>query len=231
MEHIASHRGMIRCELCDKQFNSKSYLQLHTAKIHGAVQKSRPYGCDICKQTFHSEKQLNAHRPNHETTECEQCGKRVQVRYIKKHVTDIHEGARKLYMCDLCGKNYTHRLGLSNHIRQQHHGEDTSEKLQCTYCGRQLNGKYNLQKHIRCLHLEPGKLYRCDVCAHESPNSIALQNHKKRVHAGENFACQECGKRFKRKIYLTEHVAALHTLKPLYSCEFCSMKAQQFEAD
>uniref|UniRef100_A0A182QTW8 Transcription factor grauzone n=1 Tax=Anopheles farauti TaxID=69004 RepID=A0A182QTW8_9DIPT len=222
MEHIASHRGMIRCVLCDKQFKSKSYLLNHTATVHREVQENRPYACDVCQRTFQTEKQLDKHRPNHETTECKLCGKRVQARYIKKHVSEIHEGARKWYMCDLCGKNYSSRMVLGKHIRQQHEGEDTIEKVQCTYCGKQLNGKYNLQKHIRCMHLEPGNVYRCDVCAHESPNSIALENHKKRVHAGENFTCEECGKRFKRKIYLKEHMAAFHTLKPLYSCEYCS---------
>uniref|UniRef100_A0A6E8VM44 C2H2-type domain-containing protein n=1 Tax=Anopheles coluzzii TaxID=1518534 RepID=A0A6E8VM44_ANOCL len=111
-------------------------------------------------------------------------------------------------------------LALDRHIKQ-HQGIETIEKLDCPHCGKQLNGKYNLQKHVRCMHVEAGKSYRCEVCGHFSPNSVALENHKKRVHTGEHFECGECGKRFKQKIYLTEHVAALHTRKPLYACEFC----------
>uniref|UniRef100_A0A182SUQ4 C2H2-type domain-containing protein n=1 Tax=Anopheles maculatus TaxID=74869 RepID=A0A182SUQ4_9DIPT len=93
--------------------------------------------------------------------------------------------------------------------------------VQCVHCGKQLRGKYNMQKHMQRMHLEADRVHRCEVCGHESPNSIALEHHKKRVHSGDQFACEQCGKRFKRKIYLTEHVAALHTRMPLYTCEFC----------
>uniref|UniRef100_A0A182KA94 C2H2-type domain-containing protein n=1 Tax=Anopheles christyi TaxID=43041 RepID=A0A182KA94_9DIPT len=218
MEHIESHRGTIRCEVCDKPFKSKGYLSRHMTEQH--LNDGPGFSCEHCSRTFQTQRQMNAHRPAHETTVCNDCGKTVSIRYLKKHVALIHESLRQWFMCDLCGKNFSSSMVLDRHIKQ-HQGIETIEKVDCPFCGKQLNGKYNLQKHVRCMHLEAGKGYRCDVCGHVSPNSIALKNHVKRVHTGEHFECEQCGKRFKRKVYLTEHVAALHTRTPLYRCEFC----------
>uniref|UniRef100_A0A182WQS9 Transcription factor grauzone n=1 Tax=Anopheles minimus TaxID=112268 RepID=A0A182WQS9_9DIPT len=220
MEHIASHRGIIRCELCDKSFNSKSYLLRHMAEQHREAQQDKTYACEHCARSFHTKRQRDGHRIVHNTTKCTVCGKSVNTRYIKRHIAQVHESTRKCYMCDLCGQDFSGSMALDRHIKQ-HQGIDLIEKMQCTYCGKQLRGKYNMQKHIQRMHLEPGKVYRCAVCGHESPNSIALEDHRKRVHTDAQHECEQCGKRFKRKINLTEHTAALHTRKPLYECAFC----------
>ncbi|XP_052895432.1 zinc finger protein 845-like [Anopheles moucheti] len=220
MEHIASHRGMIHCELCSKTFTSKSYLIRHTAEQHLAAQKSKSYACEHCDRTFHTKKRRDVHRTVHDRTMCQICDKSVRIRYLKQHIAQIHDTPRKCYMCDLCGKNFTSSLSLDRHIKQ-HQGIQTIETLQCKHCDKQLRGKYNMLKHIQRMHQEVGNVYTCDECAHESPNSFALKEHKKRVHSGEQFECEQCGKRFKRKVYLTEHIAALHTRIPLYMCEFC----------
>ncbi|XP_053674580.1 transcription factor grauzone-like [Anopheles nili] len=221
IEHIASHRGTIRCEVCEKSFNSKTYLLRHMTRKHVDALKPRSFACEHCKRTYHTEKELAIHKPTHDTVECQICGKTVQARYIKMHVAQIHCGERTKHMCHQCGTNLSSESALQRHIKK-HAGVDSIEKLQCSYCGKWLNGKYNLKKHVRCMHLEPGQQFRCGVCGHDSPNSVALENHKKRVHSGTNYVCEQCEKRFKRKVYLTEHVAAFHTHKPLYGCEFCS---------
>ncbi|XP_050076252.1 transcription factor grauzone-like [Anopheles maculipalpis] len=220
MEHIASHRGMIRCELCDRTFKSKRYQLQHVAEQHADEQESKPFRCEQCEKTFHTKRQRDAHRIAHEVTVCKLCGKTVNIRYLKKHIAQIHDAPSLAFMCDLCGKNFSSSLVLDRHIKQ-HQGIDTIEIVQCARCGKKLRGKYNMQKHMQRMHLEVDQVHRCEVCGHESPNSIALVYHKKRVHSGDPFACDQCGKRFKRKIYLTEHVAALHTRTPLHTCEFC----------
>uniref|UniRef100_A0A182MT03 Transcription factor grauzone n=1 Tax=Anopheles culicifacies TaxID=139723 RepID=A0A182MT03_9DIPT len=219
MEHIASHRGMIRCELCDKSFTSKSYLLQHMAEQHTEAPQGTSYACEHCERTFHTKRQRDVHRAVHKTTVCKVCGKSVNTGYIKKHIAQVHDTPLKL-MCDLCGQTFSGSLALDRHLKL-HQGIEVIETMQCTYCGKRLRGKYNMQKHIQRMHLEPGNVYRCDVCGHESPNSIALEDHKKRVHSDAQIECDQCGKRFKRKINLTEHVAALHTRTPLYACAFC----------
>uniref|UniRef100_A0A182SFP0 C2H2-type domain-containing protein n=1 Tax=Anopheles maculatus TaxID=74869 RepID=A0A182SFP0_9DIPT len=91
MEHIASHRGTIRCELCDRTFKSKRYLLHHVAEQHVDAQQSKAFRCEHCEKAFHTKRQRDAHRIAHEITVCKLCGKTVNSRYIKKHIAQIHD--------------------------------------------------------------------------------------------------------------------------------------------
>ncbi|XP_058066348.1 transcription factor grauzone-like [Anopheles bellator] len=221
MEHIAHHQGAIRCDVCDKSFSSRSYMVVHKQTKHGSGATSPPHRdhrCENCAEAFCSRTQLRVHMFKHETKACPVCKKTFSASYIKKHTTEMH-GERQMLICDVCGKQMCTKLAMKRHI-MLHAGIGTSEKVQCGYCAKSVQGKHNLKQHIRYMHLEEGQVFRCDICDHKSPNSKALQYHKRRVHVEKNFACEQCGKRFKQKIYLTEHLAS-HTARRLYSCDIC----------
>uniref|UniRef100_A0AAG5DEF3 Transcription factor grauzone n=1 Tax=Anopheles atroparvus TaxID=41427 RepID=A0AAG5DEF3_ANOAO len=218
LDHIAAHEGTIKCKICQKRYKSSRYLALHMMKSHSR-EEDRPFKCDKCHQSFHKEHLLKAHLANHLSEKCPICEKVVSSKYaLKTHVTHMH-GSDGNQICDVCGKEFRTKQAMERHINE-HLGVEVIQKVQCHVCQRWFHGKYNLRKHIRFMHIEDGQVFRCDICQHESPNSRALLDHKKRVHVEERFECEFCGKRFKRKLYLREHIAS-HTGKPLYSCEVC----------
>ncbi|KFB44560.1 AGAP005480-PA-like protein [Anopheles sinensis] len=218
LDHIAAHEGTIKCAICQKSYKSSRYLGLHMMKSHSR-EEDRPFKCDKCHQSFHKEHLLKAHQANHLSEKCPICEKVVSSKYaLKTHVSRMH-GSDRNQICDVCGKEFRTKPAMERHINE-HLGVDVVQKVQCHVCQRWFHGKYNLRKHIRFMHTEDGQVFRCDICQHESPNSRALLDHKKRVHVEERFECEFCGKRFKRKLYLREHIAS-HTGKPLYSCEVC----------
>uniref|UniRef100_A0A182Q7W6 Transcription factor grauzone n=1 Tax=Anopheles farauti TaxID=69004 RepID=A0A182Q7W6_9DIPT len=221
LDHIAAHEGTIKCEVCQKSYKSSRYLALHMMKSHSR-EEDRPFKCDKCHQSFHKEHLLKAHQANHLSEKCPICEKVVSSKYaLKTHVTHMH-GSDSNQICDVCGKEFRTKQAMERHINE-HMGVDVVQKVQCNICDRWFHGKYNLRKHVRFMHLEGGQVFRCDQCAHESPNSRALLDHKKRVHVVERFECELCGKRFKRKLYLREHIAS-HTGQPLYECGICDAK-------
>uniref|UniRef100_A0A182WQS6 Transcription factor grauzone n=1 Tax=Anopheles minimus TaxID=112268 RepID=A0A182WQS6_9DIPT len=221
LDHIAAHQGTIKCEVCQKSYKSSRYLALHMMKSHSR-EEDRPYKCDKCHQSFHKEHLLKAHQANHLSEKCPICDKVVSSKYaLKTHVTHMH-GSDSNQICDVCGKEFRTKQAMERHINE-HMGVDVVQKVQCHVCQRWFHGKYNLRKHIRFMHIEGGQVFRCDLCPHESPNSRALLDHKKRVHVVERFECELCGKRFKRKLYLREHIAS-HTGQPLYECGICDAK-------
>lgn len=221
LDHIAVHRGTIRCEVCDRTYKTKRYLALHMAKSHG-TEEERPFKCDQCGLAYPKQYLLRSHQLMHVQAECHVCKKVLSSNYaLKVHLTQMHSDDGN-QICATCGKIFRTKAAMERHIKE-HMGLEPIERMQCEYCQKWFNGKYNLNKHIRFLHNERGQVFRCDLCAHESPNSRALSYHKQRVHVQEKHECELCGKRFKRKLYLREHIAS-HTNVPLYTCEYCGMK-------
>ncbi|KFB44561.1 AGAP005481-PA-like protein [Anopheles sinensis] len=221
LDHIAVHRGTIRCEICKKSYKTRRYLSLHMAKSHGS-EEDRPFKCDKCGIGYPKQYLLRAHETMHVQAECKICNKVLSSHHsLKVHLTQMHSDDSN-HICATCGKIFRTKVAMERHIKE-HLGLELSEKLQCPCCGKWFNGKYNLKKHVRFLHKEEGQVFRCDICQHESPNSRALSYHKQRVHVEEKHECEYCGKRFKRKLYLREHIAS-HTGNPLYTCEICGVK-------
>ena len=57
------------------------------------------------------------------------------------------------FRCQLCGKGYLSRRGLSHHMAL-HEGKT----FECPVCGREMNTKGNMKKHLRRIH-------KSDQCA------------------------------------------------------------------
>ncbi|ETN66448.1 hypothetical protein AND_001763 [Anopheles darlingi] len=220
LEHLSYHVGssMVRCDVCNKSFSTRSYLQVHKSRVHGR-EEDRPYKCNQCHQSYTSECHLKAHMVSHVRVSCDICHKELASSLsLRVHMVNIH-GNREKLICDSCGKEFRTRQAFDRHVNL-HMGIDQTEHVQCSLCSKWLGSKRALKVHIQLTHNEAGLTFKCDLCPHESPNSRAMANHKQRVHVDERFECDVCGKRFKRQLYLKEHIA-LHTGKPLYSCEIC----------
>uniref|UniRef100_A0A182QVB5 C2H2-type domain-containing protein n=1 Tax=Anopheles farauti TaxID=69004 RepID=A0A182QVB5_9DIPT len=221
LEHLSKHVGasMVRCEICDKNFSSRSYLLVHNSRMHGQAE-DRPYKCTQCHQSYAMECHLKAHVVSHVRVNCTVCGKELASSLsLRTHMINMH-GNRENHICDTCGREFRSRQAFERHVKL-HLGLEVTEQVQCTVCSKWLNSKRALKMHVKLVHMEAGQTFQCDLCSQQCPNSRALASHKQRVHVEERFKCEECGKLFKRQLYLKEHVAALHTRKPLYSCEVC----------
>ncbi|XP_040152768.1 transcription factor grauzone-like [Anopheles arabiensis] len=228
VDHIAAHRGTIRCEICHKTYKTKRYLALHFAKSHSG-ETDRPFKCGKCHVSYPKQYLLRAHELMHVQQQCHICEKVLSnTQSLKVHIAQMHGGDGH-HICDTCGKVFRTKPAMERHINE-HMGVDVVERLQCDHCQKWFSGKYNLRKHVRFMHLEGGQVFRCELCPHESPNSRALANHKLRVHVEERFECEYCGKRFKRRPNLREHIAS-HTNMPLYSCEICQNRTFNSKAN
>uniref|UniRef100_A0A3B5AGN2 C2H2-type domain-containing protein n=1 Tax=Stegastes partitus TaxID=144197 RepID=A0A3B5AGN2_9TELE len=91
----------------------------------------------------------------------------------------IH-GARKPFMCDLCGKTYHQR---------SHSGE---KPFVCDVCGKRFFHAASLKQHER-IHTGE-KPYKCDQCGKAFVKRRSLRTHQS-VHRGKMFTCETCGLR------------------------------------
>ena len=61
-----------KCEICDKEFKSKSGLQSHFFSVHGDGQKE--IKCNICQTKFLSQNKLSSHMKRvHENKKYHKC--------------------------------------------------------------------------------------------------------------------------------------------------------------
>uniref|UniRef100_A0A182Y7C2 C2H2-type domain-containing protein n=1 Tax=Anopheles stephensi TaxID=30069 RepID=A0A182Y7C2_ANOST len=218
VDHIGAHLGSIRCEICQKSYKTKRYLQQHMTESHSSAE-ARPFKCTECHKSYSKEHLLRAHMQRHIKQQCNICQKMLSNQNsLKVHIAQVHSGDAN-QICDTCGKVFRTKPAMERHIKLDHQPQLVTWE-QCRQCEKWFDCKSNLKKHIRLIHDQSGS-FPCDQCEHESVTRRALVHHKNRIHKRKQlFECDLCGKTVNSKLVLREHMAT-HSKIPLYSCEFC----------
>ncbi|KAM7405225.1 hypothetical protein PAMP_012504 [Pampus punctatissimus] len=240
--HVISHTGDMpyKCSTCPEQFMYKKNLTCHMMKIHG---HPKPHACPQCPKTFLTRTELRVHEAAKHRGEkpfvCEECGHRASSRNgLQMHIKAIHRNERP-FVCNLCGHAFSQKNNLNMHLRV-HSGE---RPYQCHLCGKTFRTQASLDKHHRTHTGE--RPFSCDVCTQRFTEKGALVRHKAskheegrphcchicnktfkareqlRVHLRRHkgmrkFECIDCGYKFTRQIYLSQHIFC-HLLVPCWN--------------
>ncbi|XP_027273874.1 zinc finger protein 648 isoform X2 [Cricetulus griseus] len=132
----------------------------------------------------------------------------------KLQVPEDHHGA-KPYVCQLCGKAYSHRSTLQQH-RRLHTGE---RPYRCPFCDKAYTWSSDHRKHIRTHTGE--KPYGCPDCGRAFVRSSDLRKHQRNMHSNNKpFPCAQCGLTFNRPLSLLRHQRTHLGAKP-FRCSSC----------
>ena len=139
------------------------------------------------------------------------------------------------YVCNMCGKQFMAKKGLSDHNWAVHEQVESP----CNFCDKIFRSKKHLAVHISNTHAENPR-FSCDfksgeiACIYYSTTKSNLTAHKKRVHEKTidvilpKLVCVVCGYRTNSKFNLDRHSEkcnrSLNQNSTDHTCNICSKK-------
>lgn len=246
-KHKSKNTTSFACNMCDFECKRSTTLASHLARNHKRSKKNSSASPAkrrrITKYNYASSDK-SCSRNSRETTKkaalisyedsnlmikeeiCieEDCNeKRIAAEEIPKKSSQKNIGER----CDLCDFTCAKKSTLYSHKRR-HKLEDIGEVYACNECGFKTGKKSSLYSHIKRKHKEPRgicdaqpELFYCSQCDYKNKNKYELKIHVARKHSDDfKFSCETCGKKFKVKGDLTNHIRFSHREQPVI-CDVC----------
>lgn len=114
------------CSICNKGFRTEGYLKVHML-VHSA---EKPYECSSCKAAFNRKDKLKRHLLIHEPIKRYKCPFRTHCGCpkefnrpdkLKSHI--LTHSCIKPFSCKICGRAFTRKAHLKDHIKQNHDEE------------------------------------------------------------------------------------------------------------
>lgn len=152
-ETSTNKRKSWMCQLCAKQFRTRSFLEIHQAKNHIEELNLKVFECRLCCQKFGSEKVLHNHvNDRHKERFCPICGKKFtsQKTFYWHHKAKHTNSSENAYVCGICGKSFK----LSKYLNQHKQTHDKTG-YPCPLCSDQrFSFAAALRSHVTSQHPE-----------------------------------------------------------------------------
>lgn len=237
-KHMEGHRdrktSYFTCNSCSFSCKRSSTMVSHVAQNHQKLNTEESSSRKRCKVKCNDE-QTSIKEESRETCpedkdgsstpselECKSepsIGTRTAKKQAKKAVEE---------QCNLCDFKCSKKSTLYSHKRQ-HKIMEISDVYSCNECIFKTNKKSSLYSHIKRKHKVPKscssdgqpQLFYCNQCDYKNKNKYELKVHVARKHTDDfKFSCETCGKKFKVKGDLTNHIRFSHKEQPVI-CDVC----------
>jgi KRAB domain-containing zinc finger protein len=201
------------CKQCQEKFGSRSTLQTHEHKAHGAPKCAK---CDVCGKEFTNNGSLSVHKMEHKEGKriCEHCGKEFPYGYhYNNHLVKCRP--RTSVLCSICGAVYLTRAGLKGHLATEHgEGNFAKKKFEetCGECGKVLKTKDFFLDHMYRQHGKelPGlKKFPCPDCDEVFFVKRYFKTHAM-LHLDKMYTCSDCGYQTRYSQNLSKHAIKVH---------------------
>ena len=129
--------------------------------------------------------------------------------------------------CQYCGIGFCSTVGLNHHLlrcekrREEERNSETA--VDCIECNVKFPTHGDLIQHNQ--YHEGTHPFLCRVCNRAYQSNPGRLKHEQLEHGSMPLLnCVACGRQFKRKDRLKDHIATKHSLETPHECQYCGMK-------
>lgn len=202
--HMKWHGAKYFCHICNKGFMRPGDLGIHL--------KEHP---EYMPKVIESAK-VNASPKVNTDVNILVDDKKNTEKVVEDSVVREKGMARKLYICEICGKIYNARSSFSNHMTQ-HRG---NKRHNCTYCGESFSYKHTLFSHQVRIHGAESR-WICHFCGKVYTSKHSLESHENTHTGARPYTCDLCPETFKSSSALSLHRND-HITRD-YKCSVCEL--------
>ncbi|XP_071515684.1 uncharacterized protein [Panulirus ornatus] len=246
--NVHSRQRSFPCNFCGKQLASRLALKNHNLIHTGEM----PFKCSLCKKEFRSSSNLKRHERTHPPQDvnilrCDVC----EERFYSPDILNQHKGSHMQGMMmmnpsveSVTAADNSHHLYVFEAVGEVGEAMDSTQQLLVDNSQQQflVDGSQPLLVFPEAANTpysdlaeapdpeqeqaEPGSEHQPEVImVHEKMDE---QEEEERV-VEKPFRCEDCGKTFAKKQYLTKHRYRHREVKP-HACDVCEKRfAQKFE--
>ena len=190
-----------KCNLCDFQTSSESYVRTHRRAEHEGV----VFRCQLCDYQSKVKTGLTIHiKSKHEGKKfsCNECNYNATTKKSAEiHMESRHQG--KIYSCK--GGNYTSYYADS--VNRHRKAKNLQNFNYCSHCDYKSLWHNVMMRHVNNMHIgviqakqmrvnlgfsRDHLIFNCLLCNFTSMSEKELGIHEKNSHAGVLYLCADC---------------------------------------
>ncbi|XP_066252945.1 PR domain zinc finger protein 10-like [Euwallacea similis] len=198
------------CPQCQRKFPTRKQLVMHVSShaLPKIVGNNNAFKCPVCHKVFAQLIRLQKHMSHHGSDEnkrlqCKFCNKRFLSKSALSFHLKGHKRGEKHFQCVICRERFDHVVELKLHIPEHAYNGIYA----CPHCSKVFTKYCFLKKHAR-FHNE--KEHHCPHCPKSFSIIDNLKKHLIKHSDRKEFLCADCGKQFKRKDKLSDHIKKIH---------------------
>ncbi|KAH9635366.1 hypothetical protein HF086_000216 [Spodoptera exigua] len=224
-KHLNEHwdNNDLACQLCDFVGIDLAAIAAHRY-YHYPREGKVHYFCHICRHKLLSLMSLHFHyRKIHLGKAggyCAQCNKEFHgLTFWKRHERKKHSAPK--YICDICGKGYSFKYSIKDHMINSHLG---IKQHICDICGNCFKTKKYLKaftnSNALTMHMvthSDERPFSCDICGASYKYKSHAKVHMLRHSGFLPHKCSQCTKAFATTTQLKVH-SSVHTGVRRHAC-------------
>lgn len=205
------------CGVCNQVFTYRRALENHIDYVHETVGLNpKKYRCSECPSSFKYQNNIQKHSNSRHHV--------LKSGNDLKSESDSSIEERRNFLCNFCGRSYSHLVTLEEHIDVYHRSRSgrPQSRWKCedgpiSHSIKRNQNRHRLDECNVCRFKETQNHLSCNFCKQTFRHKRTLECHVDYVHEEEKlipekYRCRKCPSSFKYQKSIAAHISSKHNI-------------------